>query len=220
MSATRQHQCLPEGALAARGTGHLLEHMVASREASCERCTKLSMGILAYGYENLVHWKLRQIPEVDRADVAQTVLENALHSVFDGKSIGEFVNWLKTIARFRAADYWKAQGRKPPDEPLPDEHEGEEEFFTPIGAEEDEYERVRLIDAAGRVLDQLESPEHRMVIGLYGPGVLGCADLAAADVAERVNSVHAGADMTETNVHKIWSRFKAGLIAELGLEPS
>lgn len=217
MAPDEETDCRSEAELARLSNEELLDYVVAMREAGRPECAKRALAILAYGYEGLVHYMVAdRVPARDVDDVAQTVLISALRSVFLGKTMGEFVNWLKVIARRRIADYHGGVEREPDMLPLADEHEEDEEIFGARPASEAESGAIQTREAFGRVLEG-RGDLHRLVIRLYGPNELGCLDLSAAETAEEVNRAHSGQTMSEANVHKIWSRFREDVADELGL---
>jgi DNA-directed RNA polymerase specialized sigma24 family protein len=178
------------------------------------------LAVLAFGRWDLVRYIVAQkVPAQEVDDVTALVIESALKSAFDGRSIGEFVNWLKMIAVRRRADFHRDRERGPDTVALPTDGEkddGERTLFDPEPGSEDDTDLVHYREAAGRVLER-RSEIHQLVIRLYGPNELGYMALSAREAAAQVEATHVGASMSETNVHKIWNRFKNDLERELGL---
>lgn len=218
MADPADRDCKSESELDRLSTEELLDYIVAEREAGRPHCARPALAVLAYGYWNLVcHFLGQRMPARDVDDVAQQVMESALRSAFDGRSVGEFVNWIKMIASRRRADYWAKEGPRGGDVPMPDGSEDEErKLFGPEPGEEDDTDLIHFREAAGRVLER-RSEIHQHVIRLYGPNELGYMALSAREAAAQLESTHPGAGMSEPNVHQIWKRFRDELEDELGL---
>lgn len=210
--------CLSESELDRLSTEQLLDYVVEQRELGRPRCAKPALALLAWGYWNYVCLQVGRLKNAeDEDDVAQQVMESAIKSAFDGRTVGEFVTWLKVIAKRRRADYWRERKRKPDAVPLPDgSRDDEDTLFRPEPGVEDETDAVAFREAAGRVLE-LRSETHQLVIRAYGPNEIGYMGLNARETAAHVESVHLGTTMSEANVHQIWKRFKTELERELGL---
>jgi DNA-directed RNA polymerase specialized sigma24 family protein len=124
-------------------------------------------------------------------------IEAAIASAFDGRSVGEFVNWLHRIVDRRGiADYHRRKEGKPEHELLPTEHLGEDEVWGDEPSEGFAGDTVDARNALRRALGELR-PDHCEVLELYlfGP-------CSAREAAERVPG------MSEDNVHQIASRFE------------
>lgn len=194
----------------------LLAYIQEQREANRPECAKHAIQVLAFGHLERIHYLVAgKVPPEDVDEVAGIVLDSALHSAFDGRSVGEFIVWLKVIARRRIADYHRRREGRPVTTPLVSEHGGEEEIWGEEPAADDDADVIAIREAAGRVLER-RTEIHQHVIRLNGPNELGYMGLGAAEVAANVKRMH-GVDMSEANVHQIWSRFKRDLADELGL---
>ena len=213
--------CRSEGELAALSDEALLAYIVAEREARRPLCVKRAVSILAFAYEDFVHYKVAdKVPPEDVDDVVGTVLESVVKSAFDGRSVGELKSWLKVITQRRIADYHEARGRTPETTPLPGggSDDGEDAVWGIEPGVGDETDVVAIREAAGRVLET-RSEVHQHVIRLYGPNELGFMAFGAAEAARLVADGH-GTSMSEANVHQIWRRYKSDLDGELGVEGS
>lgn len=208
--------CKSESELDRLGTGELVAYIQEHKRFGHPDCVRRAMGVLAFRYMDFVRAKVSE--KVDRQDVddlASQVLESALRSAFDGKTVGEFVNWLKVITSRRIADHYGRPGLE--EEPLPEEHEGEEQIWGHATAAGDGFvDEIAYREIAGRLLEEL-SLVHRMVVRCYGPVELGFDNLSAAETRKQVEATHVGETMSEDNVHKIWSRFRGKLAGELRL---
>jgi len=207
-----------EAELAALPEQALVDHIVAAREAGQLEQARLATGILAFTFEPVIRARVRRNmsskgPEAVE-DVVMEVLASVIHSSFDGKVIGEFGAFLKTITARRVADHFRLAERHGKGEKLPDEHEGEEGSGVPIGYEDEDL--LAVTDAVERVLER-RNAMHQRVIRLYGPEYLGFGDLSAAEAAAEINSDDTDDSVTEPNVHQIFKRFKNDLGEELGL---
>ncbi|MEO7197949.1 MAG: sigma factor [Solirubrobacterales bacterium] len=194
----------------------LIEYIVAARAAAERAAERDAVGVLAYGLEPTVRlWVRKDMPAQDVDDVVMDVMASAIRASFDGKMIGEFGSFLKTIAQRRVADYFRREGRRPAADPLGSEHEGEDDLWAEVPATPDETPLVDLRDAIDRVLAQ-RNPLHQKVIRLYGSDVDGFEDLPADEVKSRIDGDESEDTIGLDNVAQIWSRFKRDVREELG----
>ena len=127
--------------------------------------------------------------------------------------MGEFRVWLNRIIDRRGiADFHRAREDKPRVDPLPTEHQGEDDVWGEEPSDADEAGRVLVQSLSDECLEAL-SEAHRDVIELNV-----FQDLDATTTADRVNEQHPDLDppMSEANVHKIVSRFRKCLTEKLG----
>ena len=113
--------------------------------------------------------------------------------------MGEFVNLLHTVTDRRIADYHRKLEGKPRLDPLPEEHEEDEDVWGVAGVEADFSGGVDTQAVLDQALGEL-SEAHRMVVELYLEGY------SAKETAEKVNNELGDAldkPMTESNAHKI-----------------
>lgn len=207
-----EFRCLSELELDQLGDDEIVAYVAAAREAGCDEAGRSAMGILAFRREPQIAARVAlKIPVADIDDVVMEVIESVLRSAFDGKVIGQYVNFLNRITSRRIADYHRKRENDPGQDPLPSEHEGEEEFWGEQPAVEDAADEVALRDVIERVLEG-RSELHRRIIELYGPDGIG-EDLTAAGVVERM--AVDGETVTEANVQQVWHRFKKDLDTEL-----
>lgn len=196
---------LPEIELARLSDDQLIAHIVAAREAGDHDGARSALGILAFRrYDDIRRRVLIKVPPEDADDVTSEVFASAIKSAFDGTSVGEFVNWLKTITRFRIADYHRGR----PDQPdlrLAEDQEGDEEAWGKELSEDDFSDRVDTEDLIEQSMSDLSAP-HRAVVEFY---VFG--GLSAKKTAEEVNMFcedELTKPMTEANVYQIGKRFR------------
>jgi len=207
---------MPESELAALGDEAVVDYIARARDADRIDEAKRASAVLAFGLWKVVSYQVAaKVPSDDVADVAGNVIESAMKSVFDGRSVGEFRSWLRTITSRRIADYWIAKENKPTPEPI---DRGTDEWQLEPGAEDGHYASFETRDAAARLLEERDGV-HQMVIRLYGPDVLGYEQLPAKEVALQVEAA-LSTPMSEANVHQIWSRFRRELQIALGVEGS
>lgn len=201
----------------------MIVYIDEAREAEEMEAAREAVAVLAYGREPLVNsWVVKKVPYGDVEEVVAEVFASAAGSMFDGRSVGAFVNWLKVITARRIADYTAQKtARAAKETALPEEHEGEEDnFFSqmPSIGPEDGATEIRMVVA--QVLERLDerNPVHAMVIRLNGPSELGFGHQSAGEAATAVEKTHPGSGMNAQNVHQIWNRFKRDVGRELGLE--
>jgi RNA polymerase sigma factor (sigma-70 family) len=197
---------LPEHRLQTLSDDDLIAYLRAARAAGRHDAMKPAIGVLAFGYwDTLVNRARLKLPESEVEQVAGEVLESAIASAFDGRSVGEFRSWLHTILSRRIADYWQKRERTVKTEKLVSEHQGADEVWGDEPSVGFEGEALHAQECVRNALDEL--PEaHREVVRLYvfGPD-------SAAAVVERV-----GDGMTEANVHQISSRYQRRVKELLG----
>lgn len=212
---------LPEGRLAALPNAKLVDYIGAAREAGDMAQARKASGILAFAFEPTIRaWVRRDMGsrgDEDVEDVVMDVLASVVHSSFDGKVVGEFGSFLKTITRRRVVDHFRRSERHGRDAPLPNEHLGQEELWGDELGNPDDTDSVARRDAVERVL-ATRNAMHTKVIRLYGPGYLGFCDLTAEEAADEICNDESGDSVTEGNVHQIWKRFKTDLARELDLD--
>lgn len=191
----------------------IVDYILAAREAGERESERRAVNVLANAFWPVIcAWVRRKVPADDVEDVAQEALLSLLRSTFEGKLVGQFGAILKTITQRRIADYFRGRERRPDVTPLGGEHEGEEGVWAEEPASEDAAASVELRAVVEAVLAG-RSELHQEVIRLYGPNVAGFLDLPADEVAARITD--GGGEMSPSNVHQIWSRFKRDLRAEL-----
>jgi RNA polymerase sigma factor (sigma-70 family) len=202
---------LSETELAALSTEELIAYHHEARRVGRHSGAQTALGILVWSFEDRVrYWVSRTVPRRDVEDVVQTVFESALKSSFEGTQPDQFGAWLREISRRRATDYHRRAERRPKEEPLPEEHESEEEIWGAVGEVPDPTEGVIARSVSEQALAEL-SQEHRRVVELAGPVDLGFDGRPAKETAAMIND-QLGAQlddpMTDVNVHKILSRFR------------
>ncbi|MGI8805948.1 MAG: RNA polymerase sigma factor [Thermoleophilaceae bacterium] len=179
----------------------LIEYIVGARDAARLDACNRAGAILVHGYWDIVVARCRlKVPPADAEDVAGQAVVSAITTfAFAGGSIGEFRGWLHTIVDRRIADYHRARERKPPPEALPETGGDEDAAWGVEPWEEGETDAIDVQSVVDQAFAEL-SETHQRVVELYG-----FEDLSAADAAEQIP------DMTEANVHQIYTRFRARL---------
>jgi RNA polymerase sigma factor (sigma-70 family) len=202
---------LSENELAALPAEKLIAYHHEARRLSRHAEARTALGVLAWGfYDRVRYWVSRTVPAQDVPDVVDEVFESAVKSSFEGTQVAQFGAWLREIARRRAADYHRRAERRPDEEPLPEEHEHEEEIWGTAGEVPDPTETVVERSISDQALAEL-GEVHRRVVELAGPVDLGFDGRPAKETASMIND-QLGAQlndpMTDVNVHKILSRFR------------
>ena len=190
---------LPEHQLDELSDEQLVDYLRAAREAGAHDAMKPAVGILVFGYWDVLVARARmKLPPSDVEDVASEAIYSALASAFDGKSVGEFRSWLHTILSRRIADHLEARKRKPKTEKLATEHAGSDEVWGEEPAEDFAGDALFASECIRQAYGEIENDDHRRVIDLYVFGPLSASDAATA----------LGTPMSEANVHQIASRFQ------------
>jgi DNA-directed RNA polymerase specialized sigma24 family protein len=167
-------------------------------------------GRLLYRYEGMIQAKARaKVPWTDATEVAQDVHLQAVRAIYGEKQIGVFKAYLSGIANNVIADYHRNREGLLSLDPLPSDHERDEETSGHERGEiEAGYESVesRLqADSARNTLESVlarRSDSHRFVIEEL---MLAKADVSARDVAEAAQA--RGYSVSEANIYKIKERF-------------
>ncbi len=207
---------LPPHRLGALSDEALVDYVAAAHEAGEGEAEREALAVLAFGWEGVIRARVAlKVPPEDRDDVVVEIQESLMYASFEGKMIGQFGAFLRTITQRRIADYHRTRSRQPGVESLDEGWNDEDEWGEPEPAAPDETGLVDLRDAVERVLATRE-PMHRKVIALYGPEVAGFMNLSAAEVKEAIDGDDSGDTVSVDNVAQIWSRFKRDLRDELG----
>lgn len=181
----------------------LIAYMAAARDADHHDEARTALGVLAYRrLPDLTRRISMKAPAADVDDLASEVLASALKSAFAGEHMGEFVNWLHTIADRRVADAYR---RKRPEEvPLPEEHEEAENIWGEAAVTGDFTGAVDVRALTEQLYAELSEPHQGVVDHYVFEG------FSANETAEQVNMSFTDLDppMTEDNVHQIAKRFR------------
>jgi len=209
---------LPEHRLQDLGDDKLIEHVIAARDAGDLSQARMAMSILAFGHYQRVYVMVSlKVPADSVDDVAQEVMAHALKSSFDGRSVGQFVSWLKTITSRRIADFTERATRDRERQAGPLTGDEDDEVRADALGVDGGQSQVEVTEIVMGALEQTDDPVHRRVVELYGPGEFGFAELSAREVASAVNEEARDGDstMSEGNVHKIYQRFRDRVRAAL-----
>jgi RNA polymerase sigma factor (sigma-70 family) len=178
----------------------LIDYLRAARAAGDAVAGRRALAFLIYGYERDVQRRLAlKVPAHVVSDVAHDALVRAIAAAFDGRSQGEFSNWLHTIVDRTAADYHRRAARRPKESRLPIEHRDEDGVGGPEASTEDESAAVELRILVDQVIAEF-NPTHQRVIELHV-----FSALPASQVCDRIDG------MSKDNVAQIASRFRARL---------
>ncbi|MDQ3720074.1 MAG: RNA polymerase sigma factor [Actinomycetota bacterium] len=177
----------------------LIDYMRKARAAGRGDAVTLALRILVFGYLEIIQRRVAlKVPPEDVEEVAARAMESALKGAFDEESVGQFRSWLNTITSRRIADYHRDREGDPSFNPLPDEHEGDDDFWAQVAGQEFEGVAVDAERAIQTAYGELGA-EHQAIVDLYV-----FADLLAAEVAQRQST-------SEANVHQVASRFRKRL---------
>lgn len=123
---------LRESELDRLGNEALVDYIAAAREAADHEAERRAVGVLAFAFEDTIRaWVRKDMGSApqDVDDVVMEVMQSAIRSSFEGKVVGEFGSFLRTISARRVVDHFRRRGRRPEESPLPEEHEGDEEIW-------------------------------------------------------------------------------------------
>jgi DNA-directed RNA polymerase specialized sigma24 family protein len=205
---------LDDGRLDRMSDEELVAYVAAAFAAGHYEAGRRAAGMLTWRLMPLVEARVAaKVPIQHCEDVVGNVLESFVKSAFDGKVIRSVRAFIATIAQRRIADFHRDREGDPEQLPLRGEHVGEDDAHGDEESVEDETEAVALRDAIERVLARRKEV-HRQVIELYAPEQMDGADLRAKEVVARMQADH-GETVSESNVQKIWQRFKEDLENEL-----
>ncbi|MGK2955856.1 MAG: sigma-70 family RNA polymerase sigma factor [Solirubrobacterales bacterium] len=193
----------------------LIEHLVAARDAGDDEQMALAVSILCFKYEPRIRAMglAKGIKGTHLDDLVQDVFESSIKSAtgFSGSHVGEIVNWIKTITRFRIADYYKAIERVPDLDSI-DATEDEGNFtIEPSEPGETSASPTRIM--LYELLAEFPKP-HRAVV------ICRLAGFKSKEAASMINneSMIDETSMTATNVDKIYSRFRTELRIRLMMD--
>ena len=87
----------------------LVEYIVNARDAGRTDLMATAIGIFAYRREEFIMARiaLKNVPVKDRDQVFMEVVTATLAAKLRGSSVGELVNLLKSVIRFKIADYFE-----------------------------------------------------------------------------------------------------------------
>jgi RNA polymerase sigma factor (sigma-70 family) len=211
--ASDDFTCLSENELQKLSSDELIAYIRKAYDAGRPDCAQTALSILCFReWDGIVRRVKLRVPEGEVEDQAMVVILAAIRSKFDGTSVGEFKVWLNRIIRRRGiADFHRDREGDPDLNPLPTEHQGEEEIWGAEPSTADETGRVAVQTVIDDCLEEL-SDAHRDVVELNV-----FEDLDAQTTAARVNEQHPGlkTPMSQDNVHKIVSRFRERVTEKL-----
>jgi len=197
---------LSENELQELSSDDLIAYIRKASDAGRPDAARTALAMLCWRhFDDVVRRVRMRVPAQDVEDVAMISITAAIKSAFDGGSIGEFVVWLNTIVKRRGiADYHRSREGDPDLGPLPTEHQGEDAVWGEEPAVGDASGAFVVQSVIDECLEGL-SESHRDVVELNV-----FEDLGAGETAARVNDHFPGLEppMSESNVHKIVSRFR------------
>lgn len=208
---------IPPHRLSALSGERLVAYAAAAHAAGEAAAEREALGVLAFTWEPVIRARVAmKVPRQDHDDVILAVQESLIRSSFEGKLIGQFGAFLRTITQRRIADYHRELERRP--ETVSSDGgdgDGDEPHGQVAPVADDETAAVDLVAVIKRVL-ATRSPLHQKVIRLYGPEVAGFMNLSAAEVKAAIEIDGSGDTISVDNVAQIWRRFKVDLEEELG----
>ena len=207
---------LPPHRLSALSDEELVAYTAAARAAGERGGERDGLEQLAFRWEPTISAKVAmKVPEQDREDVIIEVQISLINASFDGKLIGQFGAFVRTITHRRIADYHREISRRRESAILAGgggEDDDQEGQVIPVS--EDGAAVADLLAVVDAVLATRE-PLHQKVIRLYGPEVAGFLNMSAAEVKAAIEADGSGDTVSINNVAQIWRRFKVDLEREL-----
>jgi len=174
----------------------LIAYLLGARAAGDREATGLAVSMLVFGFMDNVQYRVAmKVSPESVEDVAKNVLLSALASPFDGGSVGEFRKWIGTIIQRRIADFHRDPRREVQTDPLPTEHQEDDDVWGEEPTVEFEGDTVDVQRAIDQAYSEL-NPLHQQVIDLSI-----WEDLSAGEVAAQL-------DVSADNVHKIAQRYR------------
>lgn len=213
---------LEAGALDGLSDEELVAYVVAAREAGYPEAGKRAADMIAFRIQPLIEARVAaKVGRDDREDVVMETLLSFMRSAFDGKVIDSVRAFAATIAKRRIADHYRQLERHPDQVPLSSENLDQEGVWGAEPTTADETAVLGIEDVIRRVLER-RNGNHRRIIELYGPEVMGGGDLTGAEVVEAMAAE--GESVSISNVQQVWHRFKVELAKELqtgedGMDP-
>ena len=207
---------LTEAQLSRLGDDELVAYVAAAHDAGQVEASREAMGILAWGYQDMVVAKVvAKVPREDVPDVVMEVMASMLNSTFDGKVIGQFRAFLLKVTSRRIADFHRKREGNPDQLALDEEHEGDDGVHGAVVSSPDGTVDVEIRDLVEGVL-ATRNELHQRILRLYAPEVFGGEGLTAVETVERLAAD--GDAVSESNVQQVFHRFKT----EVGalLDPS
>ena len=205
---------LPISSLAGLSDQELVDYVAAAHDSGDAEAERAALGYVGLAFEGLMASLIAmKVPKQDRYDVLVEAQISLMKASFQGKAIGELVNFVKTITRRRIADYTDAQAKKKDKTPVFVDGGEDGGIGKEIAVVGDDTDVHALLDAVEAVLEE-RSPEHQRVIRLYGPdAVPGFRGLSAAETKAEIEAD--GGSISVDNIAQIWSRFKKQLAGEV-----
>lgn len=198
----------------------LIRYAVGCRDAGDLPAFRVAISIFIYKRGPMVRTRVAlKVPPEDVEDLVATIIVSAIASIsgIDGKATGEFVNWLKTITRFRIADYYRAREDDPDFRSVGTPGGEDDDWLEELVGLANEIDAVPLIDSFQRIL-ATRSPARQAAIELRIDGY------SSKETADEINRrtdqgfLEEGNPMTPANVDQILRRFRKDLAGELGWE--
>ncbi|MGK2932279.1 MAG: RNA polymerase sigma factor [Solirubrobacterales bacterium] len=190
----------------------VIAYVVLARDAGDSDAVSEALGILVYGrlgWLTVFIGKRLKGNRQDAEDVAAKVMENVITSSFDGESVGQFVNLMKTMAVRRSFEFNQKAGKAKKDVAY-DADDPEGRTGLPSNPGDSGETEVKMVISA--VMAKM-TPVHQDVVELRIQG------FKSKEVAEMINDGEHQLDkpMTDANADQIYKRFRDELRRELGM---
>ncbi len=99
---------LPEHELNGLSDDALIGYIRAAHGENQAGAAQQALAILVFGHWRNVERRVAlKVPAHHVEDLTGDIITDAIRSAFDGESVGEFVNWLKTITARAIADFFR-----------------------------------------------------------------------------------------------------------------
>jgi RNA polymerase sigma factor (sigma-70 family) len=193
---------LPDHELDLLADDELIGYVRDARAAGEPAAAQRALAILVFGHWRNVERRVGlKVPAHHVEDLTGDIIAAAIESAFDGVSVGEFVNWLKTITARKVADHFRrGTGSHPATASLGRSDEDDSPGIDPEAP--DERGLVEAQDAIERVLSRRNDVHCDVIERVVFEG------LPAREAGEP-------SGLSEANVHQIVSRFRRDLREDL-----
>ena len=194
----------PHHELAQLKDEELIRQAISARDAGDSESFRQAIDEFTTRRMSLVEYWVSQKSD---GDETEDILAEALLSIakgirsFKGSSVGELVEWMRTITSRRIADHYRAREKQLRTTPLVDQPSEDDPGEVAGKPESTDASNLRML--IEDLLSELD-PAHRKAV-----------ELRIAGYSSKETAEQCGARMTPANVDQIFSRFRKKLAKDL-----